>query len=259
MKKYPNDVRQTKSSRAYHQIIKIIERLQFAKLPSGAVVFEQGDDVNKDFYIIITGSVEVWVKDKSKMQTQTRLRSMQMLPSARTIEPPPKVVHLDVVPEASRQTAAKDVTSLQDLADDNVSHTSVKSHMDVDLDMLKQQDCLINRGELVPELPKQASKLIRKKSDILNNNLTPSYSAGRPQLVKADSFMLYPTPKTEAERKSIRAILLSDSETEKTKKAGMKYLPQTVTEGTINLNSPSTKAKEVKLGVIVSRFYSDER
>lgn len=234
-------------------LIEIIERLQFAKYPTGAVVFEQGDEVNKDFFIIITGSVEVWVKDKNKNQTQTRLRSIQLLPSSRTLDNFTKSIQQLANQDGNKSQKAIDATSMHDIIEDNLSHSSAKSHVDVDLDVLKQQDCLKSRGELVPELPKQTSKLIRKKSDILGSNLSPNYVPSKPQLVKNDSFLVYPTPKTEAERKSIRNILLSDTETDQAKKLGFKYAPQTLTDEVINLNSPSLQKKQKELNTIVGK------
>ena len=63
--------------------------------------------------------------------------------------------------------------------------------------------------------------------------------------------MIYPTPKTQAEKKSIRSILLSEGETKKAKKSGYKYGPQLMDNG-FRFDSPSIDIKNKKVALIVN-------
>lgn len=224
---------------------KIIERLQFAKYPKDAVVFEQGDETNKDFFIIIKGSVEVWVKDHDKHKG--RMRSIQVLPPAASFQLHSKALLLEVIHDDAKGER-NDKTSVHEFGGESLSRSSMRSIPDYDLHNIKMNDCLKSRGELVPDLPKTSAKiLVRKKSENFGQNLSPSECFSKPELMKKDSLMLYPTPKTEPEQKSLRAIVISEGETTKSKNTGIKYGPQ---QG-LNLDSPSIDPNVGKVNSIL--------
>lgn len=231
----------------------MIERLQFAKYPKNSIVFEQGNDTNKDFYIILGGSIEVWVKDpenKASLKKKSAANS----------------IHLD---PKSRNKSGDSLESEEDSHDSNEERARLASIQEI-------VDCNSVLGEEVEEerisktdnandheLNKPTAKLERQPSCfVMIKNSQTSIGKEKKEIqesnIKKKTLIVFPTPKTDSEKRKIKSTLFSNGESVRANALGYKYLPLMGADG-VNMDSPSMVENHLEFTSIVDQVSSAKK
>lgn len=228
----------------------VIERLHFVKYPKNSIVFEQGNDQNKDFYIILSGSVEVWVREAESKSGGKKGSSKNLMDGLGGLLNPEDGLGSAEESNTTQREADK-MASIQEIVDCN-------SALDKD-----RED--IHKSEVGEEIEKNTlnvkSRLEKQASMFVNRKLSQTSIGGidkesKQQIIsqRKKNFMIFPTPKTESEIRQIKSTLFSQSESTKARDFGYKYLPLLGETG-VNLDSPSIGNQQLKIKSIVVQSY----
>jgi len=224
-------------------LLNLVDRLKVSRYPKNSIVFEQGDGKNKNYFMIVGGKVEVWVRDvrfndrkeKERQRKENRLEENFIVKVSSCPEPEAELPFEASVRDTGNQTIGND---------DDLEKMTLSSKSE--LEAARKQDhleCLAKEEEEIENIRNSRlgsrNELFRMSStDLIEDPKHVSVGLSKFNLKvnganvmgtrRRESLLLQPTPKTNIEKRNIRIVTDGNRRNSTYKNQGFKYLQQLV-------------------------------